>query len=193
MRSSIQAVLRKIEAEGAKHDCSVSEHARKWLNLEPLTAALVATLLRISRAQNVLEVGTSTGYSTIWIASVFEESKGRVTTLERDREKQTLAVENISLAGLDRYVDFKLGEATDLVRVLQGLFDCVFFDADRLSAPGQLELLLPKLCRPALLLADNALSHPDEIRSYLNFVNRLPGIDHVIVPVGKGLSIAHLP
>ncbi len=83
------------------------------------------------------------------------------------------------------------GEATAAVATLPGPFDVVFFDADRRSAPDQLALLLPKLTSDVFLLADNALSHPDEIAGYLAAVAALPAFEHVILPVGKGLSMAY--
>jgi predicted O-methyltransferase YrrM len=73
---------------------------------------------------------------------------------------------------------------------LEGPFDCVFFDADRLSAPSQLRLLLPKLTDEVLLLADNALSHPEEISAYRKMVEGLPNFVGTLAPVGKGLHIA---
>jgi predicted O-methyltransferase YrrM len=82
------------------------------------------------------------------------------------------------------------GNATEVVAGLRGPFDCVFFDADRVSAPSQLRLLLPKLRDDVLLLADNALSHPDEISAYKTFVEQLPGFICTLTPVGKGLHIA---
>lgn len=142
---------------------------------------------------NVLEIGTSTGYSTICIASVLQEHGGRVTTIERGPVKQGRAKENVAEAGLSAHVDWKLGEATNIVAALSGRYDCVFFDADRISAPAQLDLLLPKLSRPALVLADNALSHPEQIQGYLRRVDELPGVAHIVIPIGKGLSVAHLP
>ena len=66
----------------------------------------------------------------------------------------------------------------------------MFFDADRTSAPDQLRLLLALLSSRALVLADNALSHPEEIAGYITMVNGLEHFQHVIVPVGKGLSVA---
>jgi predicted O-methyltransferase YrrM len=69
----------------------------------------------------------------------------------------------------------------------------VFFDADRVSAPKQLDLLLPKLSLPALLLADNATSHQDQIAGYVARVEAIDRISHTIIPVGKGLSAAYLP
>ena len=98
-----------------------------------------------------------------------------VTTIERDPDRAAHACENLSLAGLDGWANVQVGEATEIVAELKGPFDAVFFDADRVSAPEQLSLLLPKFESDVLLLADNALSHPEEIASYLQAVRRLPG------------------
>jgi predicted O-methyltransferase YrrM len=189
---AIQLVLRRIETEGLEHDRSESDHGRKWLNLEPVTAEAIAMILRIARVKDVLEIGTSTGYSTICIASVVSELSGRITTIERDERKHAIARDNVAEAGLISTVDLRLGEATDVVAGLPGPYDCVFFDADRISAATQLDLLLPKLSYPALVLADNAISHPDQIREYLNRINQLPAVAHTVLPIGKGLSVAHL-
>jgi predicted O-methyltransferase YrrM len=75
--------------------------------------------------------------------------------------------------------------------MLEGPFDCVFFDADRISAPRQLDVLMPKLQADVLLLADNVLSHPEEISGYLSAVSGLADFSSVTVPVGKGLNIAY--
>jgi predicted O-methyltransferase YrrM len=92
-----------------------------------------------------------------------------------------------------RYVDLRLGDATEIAARLTGPFDCLFFDADRISAPKQLQRLLPKLSLPGLLLADNAISHPDQIADYLARIEEMERISHTIIPVGKGLSVAYLP
>ena len=104
-----------------------------------------------------------------------------------------MAREKLAAAGLLSWVDRRLGDATAIAAQVTGPFDCIFFDGDRISAPAQLDILLPKLSRPGLLLADNALSHPDQIAGYLDRVNGLPQVSHVVLPVGKGLSVAHLP
>ena len=103
-----------------------------------------------------------------------------------------MAISNLRRAGLEDRVDLLLGEATEVVASLPGPFDFVLFDADRVSAPDQLALLLPRLTPGALLLADNVLSHPDQVAGYLAAIEAMPGIEqHTIVPVGKGLSIAY--
>jgi predicted O-methyltransferase YrrM len=193
MHTNIRQLLRRLEAEGLTHDSAETEHSRKLLNLEPATAEVVAILLQIAGTRNVLEIGTSNGYSTIWLAATIGPLGGRVTSIDKDPRKHALARENLAAVDLLRYVDLRLGEATEIAARLTGPFDCLFFDADRISAPKQLELLLPKLSLPGLLLADNALSHPDQIAGYLGRIAEMERISHTIIPVGKGLSVAYVP
>lgn len=93
-------------------------------------------------------------------------------------------------AGVSKKIKILQGDATEIIAKLPGTFDCIFFDADRVSAPGQLHLLLPKLEQNVLLLADNALSHPEEIADYLSAFEKLSEFKTTIIPVGKGLHIA---
>ena len=118
---------------------------------------------------------------------------GTLVSVDRDAAKLGQARENLARAGLAERVEFVEGDATAVVAGLPGLFDCVFFDADRVSAPAQLRLLLPKLAGDVLLLADNALSHPEEIAGYVAGFDGLPEFTTMIVPVGKGLHVAYRP
>lgn len=112
-------------------------------------------------------------------------------TIERDHWKVEQARLNYQSTGLRAGVEFLEGDASALVAALTGPFDCMFFDADRLSAPEQLRLLLPKLSPDVMLLCDNVLSHPGQVASYLAAVRALPLFSEVTVPVGKGLHLAH--
>jgi predicted O-methyltransferase YrrM len=191
MDQAIRNFLQRLEESGRSHDQSESQHSQRYLNLEPETAEALALLLKIARVRNLLEIGTANGYSTIWIASALAPSGGRITSIEKNPRKHRLAQENLRQTGLLPFVNLLLGEATEVVASLSGPFDCVFFDADRISAPQQLELLLPKLASPALLLADNALSHPDQIAAYLARIEQLDQTSHAILKIGKGLSVAY--
>jgi predicted O-methyltransferase YrrM len=182
--------LERLAASGKTHDEQEPEHAERYLNLERETAEAVAMLMTIAKTRSVLEIGTSNGYSTIWIAATVGPRGGRVTSIERDPEKQAQARKNLAHVGLLPLVDLVEGNATEAVCSLAGPFDCVFFDADRVSAPQQLEILLPKLLSPALLLADNVLSHPEQIAGYLQRVDQLERTSHTILKIGKGLSVA---
>jgi predicted O-methyltransferase YrrM len=187
----IRKVLKDLERYGADLDAQETEHSRKMLNLEPETAHLIHILIRSSGRRNLLEIGTSNGYSTIWLAWATEATDGHVTSLDRSPDKHKMADANLRRAGLRDRVDLRTGDATEIVRELAGPFDLVFFDADRLSAPDQLALLLPKLVPGALVLADNVTSHPREIEGYLAALRSQPKLDTMIIPVGKGLSLAY--
>jgi predicted O-methyltransferase YrrM len=190
MNPDIRNFLRQLEERARLHDAQESERSRKLLNLEPETAEIVSILARSSRARRVLEIGTSNGYSTIWLAASVAREGGHVVSIDRNHEKHRMAHDNLLAAGLLQLVDLRLGEATEVIKTLTGPFDLVFFDGDRTSAPDQLALLLPKLAPQALILADNALSHPQEIAGYLTMIKGLKQFQHALIPVGKGLSVA---
>lgn len=189
----ISSLLAKIEAVGRDNDARQEDRADKMLNLERDTAELISLLVRSTNRTRILEVGTSNGFSTIWLAAALADIAAArpVVSIERDANKHQEAAENIRRAGLASRVTLRLGDATDVVRNLPGPFDCVFFDADRLSAPEQLTILLPKLVPDCLLLADNALSHPVELAGYRAAVEALPGFVSIVVSTGKGLHVAH--
>ncbi len=189
--AAIRTLLAKLYAAGQLNDAREQERSKKMLNLEPPTAQFLHILIRSSRRTQLLEIGTSNGYSTIWLAWAARATDGHITSIDRDADKQAQADANLRRAGLRGRVDLLCGDATEIVASLPGPFDCVFFDADRQSAPAQLELLVPKLAPDVLILADNVLSHPDEIAGYLAALEALSTFDRVIVPVGKGLSVAY--
>ncbi|HEY0756052.1 MAG TPA: class I SAM-dependent methyltransferase [Ktedonobacteraceae bacterium] len=191
MDSQLQNFLDRLHQQGAENDAHSTEQPQRMLNLELETARLLSFLVRSSRRTRILEIGTSNGYSTCWLAWAAQQTGGHVTSIDRAKEKQALAANNLHLARLSQLVDLRCGNATEVVASLPGPFDCIFFDADRYSAPDQLTLLLPKLTATALLLADNALSHPAEIAGYLAAVQALEDFEHMIIPVGKGLSVAY--
>ena len=188
----LDELLSEMERFGIENDQRETDRKRKMLNLEPETAALLHILVRATHRRSILEIGTSNGYSTIWLAHAIRSGiNGRLISIERNHAKLEMARQNLQRAGLLNSVTLLEGEASDAVKTLEGPFDCVFFDADRISAPKQLEILVPKLQPDVLLLADNVLSHPEEIADYLSAVSSLAGISSVTVPVGKGLHIAY--
>jgi predicted O-methyltransferase YrrM len=186
-------VLRKIEAFGQSNDAQETDRARRMLNLERSTAELIQILVLSSARKRVLEIGTSNGYSALWLASALQRipQAQRLLTIEHDARKVQQARLNIANAGLSETITVHEGSATEIVRTLPGPFDCVFFDADRISAPEQLRILLPKLEPDVLLLADNVLSHPEEVAGYLKEFEHLPEFVTSTVTVGKGLHIAY--
>jgi len=186
-------VLDEIERFAFSHDPAQADRKQKMLNLERPTAELIHILLLSSARKRVLEIGTSNGFSAIIIGATLQLVDGAVplTTIERDPLKVAGARTNIAHANLSFLVQVIQGSATEVVDELDGPFDCVFFDADRLSAPEQLQILLPKLEPDVLLLTDNVLSHPQEVAAYIAAVEQLAGFVSITVPIGKGLHIAY--
>src|SRR6266567_3809819 len=191
MDAELSHFLEELYEEGQSNDVHEQERRRKLLNLEPDTAHFLSILVRSGQRKHLLEIGTSNGYSTIWLAWAAQSTGGHVISIDREAEKQEQADTNLRRAGLRTLVELRRGDATEIVAGLSGPFDFVFFDADRLSAPAQLALLVPKLAEDVVICADNVHSHPEEIASYLQAITALPDFDHMLVPVGKGLSLAY--
>jgi predicted O-methyltransferase YrrM len=191
--AQILNVLRNVEAFGQSNDTQETDRARRMLNLERNTAELIQILVLSSGRKRILEIGTSNGYSAIWLGATLRGIPGaqRLLTIERDGDKAQQARLNIASAGLSETITVQEGSATEIVTTLPGPFDCVFFDADRVSAPEQLRILLPKLERDVLLMADNVLSHPEEVAGYIKEFDHLPEFVSATVTVGKGLHIAY--
>ncbi len=187
----MKQTLAGLETWGRAHDAREAEHGKRMLNLEPDTARLLSILVQSGRRTRLLEVGASNGYSTIWLAWAARQTGGRVVSIERSADKRAMADENLCRAGLRDVVTLLGGDAAQVLTERAGPFDFVFLDADRPSYPAYLPLLLPRLTPDALLLADNAHSHPQEIAGYLQAVSARPEFEHVVVGVGKGLSIAY--
>lgn len=191
MDTNLRTLLNELENLGKSNDATVQDRRKKMLNLDPETAQLLSMFVRGSRRKRILEIGTSDGYSTIWLAWSVQAVGGHVTSIDREADKHALADANLRRAGLRDTVDLIGGDATEIVASLSGPFDSVFFDADRYSAPAQLALLLPKLTADVFLFADNVLSHPAEIAGYITALEALSDFDRLVVPVGKGLSVAY--
>jgi predicted O-methyltransferase YrrM len=191
MDQRLRELLQEIEIHGRENDARVTERPRMMLNLEPASAQLLSILVRASGVTRALEIGTSNAYSTIWLAWSLAPAGGRIISIDRNPDKHTLARENLRRANLLDRVELLAGDATEITRELPGPFDLVFLDADRRKFPELMEILMPQLACKVLLVADNVLSHPEEIAEYLKLVSSLADFQHTIVPVGKGLSVAY--
>ena len=190
MEGRLRELLRELEALGRENDARATERARMMLNLERASAQLISILVRASGVTRAIEVGTSNAYSTIWLAWSLAPAGGKIISIDRNPDKHVLARENLERAGFLDRVELRTGDATEIARQFDGPFDLVFLDADRRKCPEIMEVLLPKLASKVLVIADNVLSHPEEIAEYLKLMSNLADFQHTTVPVGKGLSIA---
>ena len=164
---------------------------RRLLAVGPQTGRLINILARSLTAPNILELGTSYGYSGIWLAEAARASGGRVTTMELQDHKSTYAREMAAKAGLADYIDFKLGDAVQMIGGLPFSLDFVLLDLWKDLYVPSLEAFYPKLNSGAIIVADNML-HPggEEVKRYGKAVRAKPGLASVLLPVGSGLEIS---
>lgn len=190
MDRGLSAFLDELARFGEENDARETERPKRMLNITPDTGRLLWILVQAARATRILEVGTSNAYSTIWLADAARATGGHVTTLERNPDKVRLARENLVRAGVADRVEILEGSAAETLAGLPGQFHFVFLDADRANYSTYLDLALPKLQPGGLLVADNVISHADELKDYLARVKSNPVLFSVTVPVGKGEELS---
>ena len=183
----LEQLKRELERFGKQHDEAQPSRGRKMLNITRDTGELLALLVQTRGAQAVLEIGTSNGYSTLWLAEAVKRLDGRVTTIERDEKKISLAEANFQRAGLSPWIILLAGEAGSLLPSLPTAgYQLIFLDSDRQHYQGWWPEILRLLAPRGLLVVDNAISHESEMRDWMAQVRRDPDFLTSLVPVGKG-------
>jgi len=139
-------------------------------------------MVKAVQAKHVLEVGTSQGYSAIWMGLGLEETGGRLITIEIEKDRYDLARRHIAEAGLSERIMCLLGDAHREITRLTGPFDFVFLDADKEGQVDYFNKLYPKKLSPgAILAAHNAIRQGDSMKDYLELVREHPDFDTVVV------------
>ena len=172
--------------QGAWHDLNVPESDGK----------LLYELVVKNKYKNILEIGTSTGHSTIWLAWAASKTGGKVTTLEIDEGRHKQAIANLTKAGLRDYVDARLGDAHQLVKELEGPFDFVFSDADKEWYTQYFIDVYPKLSEGGCFTAHNISmrggSRGEAIAKFLDHLKTVPGLKTTLDTSSRsGLSISY--
>jgi predicted O-methyltransferase YrrM len=145
-------------------------------------AEFLNLMVKATRAVNVLEVGTSQGYSALWMGLALEETRGRLTTIEIDAGRHALAQRNVREAGLAGRVALIRGDAHREIAGLKGPFDFVFLDADKDGQMDYFKKLYPnKLAPGAIIAVHNAISEAGDMKDYTDMIRRRPDFDTVIV------------
>jgi predicted O-methyltransferase YrrM len=164
---------------------------RVLLAVGPETGRLINILARSLTAPNILELGTSYGYSGIWLAEAARAAGGRLTTIELQDYKSAYAREMSVKAGLAEHVDFKVGDAVETINALTFAIDFVLVDLWKDLYTPCLEAFYPKLNPGAIIVADNMIRPGgDDVRRYAEAVRAKPGMETLQVPVGSGLEIS---
>lgn len=188
MDAARRELLEQLYRDSREHDAGQEDRLRRFRNVEPESAALLAVLIRATQARRLLEIGTSNGYSTIWLADAAQSTGGHVVSVEVDASRTALARENLARAGLGAELRTEdaavtLGEAHD------GAWDFVFLDAERPAYVDYWPELVRTLAPYGLLAVDNVLSHGDQLVEFTALVEADSRVTTTVVPIGAGLRL----
>ena len=186
MDERVEQVLRRLQEEDGRDRVDGTSMQRRLRAVTPDVGQFLRLLVKMTDARRILEVGTSGGYSTIWLASAARETGGRVTTLELDAAKVERARENLALAGVDDVVTIVEGDAHETLGALDGPFDLAFLDADKEFYLDFLEPVAGLLRTGGVLVADNVLSHAEDLASFRAAAESRADLECVLVPFLRG-------
>jgi predicted O-methyltransferase YrrM len=190
MDPRLRSLLEELHREGVEHDQHKRHRLERRRNLEPDSAAVLALLVRATGARQVLELGTSNGYSTLWLADAVRSTGGRVLSVDADAQRSGEAAQNLARAGLSELVELRIEDAALTLRETRaGNWDVVFLDAERSAYTEYWPDLLRALRPGGLLVVDNVISHASELEQFRALVSAEARVSEALVPAGAGLLL----
>jgi caffeoyl-CoA O-methyltransferase len=182
----IDAILERLYAEDAAQRAAGLPSSQRTRNVERETGRWLALLVRATTAREVLEIGSSNGVSTIWLAEAARENGGRVTGTEILPERAAEANNNLAAAGLAAVARVIVGDAQATVASLPGPFDLVFIDAEKDDYVDHLEAVFDRVRPGGLVLADNVISH--DVSAYQALLRARTDVETVTIPIDRGVE-----
>jgi caffeoyl-CoA O-methyltransferase len=186
----VRGVLERLEREDAderERGLAASERARQ---VARTTGQFLFALVAPQTDCEVLEIGGSRGYSTIWLAAGVRYLGGRVLSLESDPRKIEAWRRNVADAGLENWADLVEGDAYETLPGIEDVFDVVFLDAEKEDYEALFALVRDKVEPAGLIVADNVLSHADPLARYSAARQADPQLESVTVPLDRGLELS---
>jgi caffeoyl-CoA O-methyltransferase len=186
----VRAVLARLEAEDAGERAQGLPPAERSRAVAPTTGRFLFAIVAPQTDCEVLEIGGSRGYSTIWLAAGVRYLGGRVLSIESDPRKVEAWRKNVAEAGLDDWADLIEGDALEVVSEIDDVFDVVFLDAEKEQYEQLFQRSRSKLEPGALVVADNVLSHEETLRAYSRARQSDPTLESVTVPLDRGVELS---
>jgi predicted O-methyltransferase YrrM len=186
----VRSVLERLAAEDADERARGVDRALRARAVSPTTGQLLFALVAPQAGCEVLEIGGSRGYSTIWLAAGARILGGTVVSLEHDPAKCEAWRRNIEDAGLADWAELIEGDAHASLAAIDDVFDLVFIDAEKEDYQRYFELARPKVEPGALIVADNVLSHEETLAAYSQARQADPTLESVTVPLDRGLEVS---
>jgi predicted O-methyltransferase YrrM len=186
----VRAMLRRLEQEDAEERAAGLPAAERSRAVEPTTGRFLFSLVAPQTDCEVLEIGGSRGYSTVWLAAGVRYLGGRVLSVEHDPRKVEAWRRNIAEAGLEDWAELLEGDAREVVPGIADVFDVVFLDAEKEHYEELFGQARRKLEPGALVVADNVLSHQETLGAYSAARQADPTLESVTVPLDRGLELS---
>jgi predicted O-methyltransferase YrrM len=186
----VRAVLVRLEEEDADERARGVDRALRARAVAPTTGRFLFALVAPQTACEVLEIGGSRGYSSIWLAAAARILGGRVVSVESDPAKCEAWRRNVEEAGLSEWAELVEGDATEQLAAIDDIFDLVFIDAEKEDYEGHFRLARPKVEPGGLIVADNVLSHEETLGAYSRARQSDAALVSVTVPLDRGLEVS---
>jgi predicted O-methyltransferase YrrM len=185
----VRSVLERLELEDARERSKGLPPEQRSRQVAPTTGRFLFSLVAPQTDCEVLELGGSRGYSTIWLAAGVRYLGGRVLSTEVDPRKIAAWRENVEDAGMEPWADLVEGNALETVPAIEDVFDVVFIDAEKDDYERLFQVARTKVEPGALIVADNVLSHEETLAAYSRARQEDPTLESVTVPLDRGLEL----
>lgn len=182
--------LNELYQSFIKFDATQCNRINRYRNIEPESALFLAMQVRIQQSKKILEIGTSTGYSTLWLADAAQVTGAKVTTLEIDEKRTAQAKDYAQELQVDDVIDFWVGDAQHFLEKNQEKYDFILLDAERdayLNYWTYLQHMIQE--KGGVLIVDNVISHAAEVKSLINEIKQDSRFMTTTLPIGAGLFI----
>ncbi|MBQ8459961.1 O-methyltransferase [bacterium] len=165
---------------------------KEFWNISRTTAEFLYNLLIDSKSKSVIEVGTSNGYSGIWLGKAMKKNGGKLTTIEFYDKRLDIAKENFKKCGVADVIDTRKGDAATILEYLPEDFevDFAFVDANKRQYVDFFKFIDPHLKVGGYIACDNVISHASKVQTFLEAIDKNPNYENVVLPLPAGLSLA---
>lgn len=184
----IRKQMKRLKQIDARDRIDGTTRMKRLRQIPPETGRFIAMIAAAAPAGEIIEIGTSAGYSTLYLALAAREKGTRVTTFEILSEKARMARDTFGQAEVTDVIELIEGDARDHLKNMEKVA-FAFIDAEKEVYKDCYDLLVPRMESKAWLIADNIISHRDELLSFVESAQNDSRVDALVVPIGKGLLL----
>ena len=190
MNSVFQQRMQTLYQQFIAFDALQTECTQRYQNIEPESVLFLAMQIRVKKKKKILEIGTSTGYSTLWLANAAQETQGQITTLEIEPDRTAQAQQYAQELGLDHVIDFRIGDAQAFLNNNLNHYDFILLDAERDAYVDYWNNLQHMIApKSGILIVDNVISHAAEVQEFIALVQSDARFITTTLSVGAGLFL----